>query len=65
MLGSSSNLHSVAEPELDPEPVEPKFFVVPEPLLAILAPAPRLRSQNYLFNKYFTIMRQFGGCRNK
>ena len=26
MLGSSSNLHSVAEPELDPEPVEPKLF---------------------------------------
>ena len=36
---------SVAEPE--PEP---------EPLLAILAPAPRLRSRIYLFDKYFTIM---------
>ena len=36
---------SVAEPE--PEP---------EPLLDILAPAPRLRSRNYLFDKYFTIM---------
>ena len=42
----------------EPDPVEPKLFrgTVPEPLLAILAPAPRLRSRNYLFNKYFTIL---------
>ena len=41
---------SVAEPELEPEPEEPKLFVVPEPLLAISALAPRLRRRNYLFD---------------
>ena len=36
------------------------YFGVPEPeaetLLAISAPAPRLRSRNYIYNKYFTIL---------
>ena len=32
------------------------YNVEPEPLLSISAPAPRLLSRNYLFNKYFTII---------
>ena len=41
----------VAEPELELES-EPE----PEPFLAISAPAPRLWSRHFLFNKYFTLM---------
>ena len=64
-------ISSVVEPELElePEPAEPKLFcgtgAGTKRLLAISSPAPQLRSQNYLFNKNFTLMCQFGGCQDK